>query len=137
RKPGKRNNDLYRYLRDKVQSAQEIARGLEQRKRTIRMVAEAIVRRQLDFMEYGAEYLQPMRLRDIAEELGMHESTISRASQGKYMQTPHGTFEFRYFFSGGLPAAVGGEVSSTSVKRILKGLIEREDPRRPLSDAKI
>ena len=137
KKNNKLENELYKYLREKVQSGMEMMRSLEQRKKTIYRVAEAVVRRQTGFMEYGTQFVQPLRLKDIAEELDMHESTISRATQGKYMQTPHGVFEFKYFFANGLPAGGGGEVSSVSVKNRIKLLIERENPGSPLSDAKI
>jgi RNA polymerase sigma-54 factor len=137
KKNNKLENELYKYLREKVQSGMEMMRSLEQRKKTIYRVAEAVVRRQTGFMEYGTQFVQPLRLKDIAEELDMHESTISRATQGKYMQTPHGVFEFKYFFANGLPAGGGGEVSSVSVKNRIKHLIERENPGSPLSDAKI
>ena len=112
-------------------------RSLEIRHDTLLRVAIAIVERQVDFLEHGEEAMKPMILRDIAEELEMHESTISRVTTNKYMHTPRGVFEFKYFFSSHLSTADGEEQSSTSVRAKIRKLIGAENPAKPLSDSKI
>jgi RNA polymerase sigma-54 factor len=100
-------------------------------------VATCIVSRQTDFLEQGEEAMKPMVLRDVAEEIGMHESTISRVTTNKYMHTPRGVFEFKYFFSSHLSTADGEDQSSTSVRAKIRKLIGAENPAKPLSDSKI
>jgi len=100
-------------------------------------VATCIVSRQTEFLEHGDEAMKPMVLRDVAEEIGMHESTISRVTTNKYMHTPRGVFEFKYFFSSHLSSADGEDQSSTSVRAKIRKLIGTENPGKPLSDSKI
>lgn len=100
-------------------------------------VATSIVSRQTDFLEHGDEAMKPMVLRDVAEEIGMHESTISRVTTNKYMHTPRGVFEFKYFFSSHLASENGEDQSSTSVRAKIRKLISGENPGKPLSDSKI
>lgn len=121
------------YIKKQIQSAIWLIKGLEQRKWTLYRVAEAIVSLQRDFFEKGKEYLRPLTLKQVAEIVGLHESTVSRATQNKYVQTPHGLFPFRFFF----PAGVGGEVTVASVKLRIKQLIEQEDRYHPLSDQRL
>ena len=100
-------------------------------------VKDAIVNRQRLFLDYGDEGMKPMVLRDIAEELEMHESTISRVTTNKYMHTPRGVFEFKFFFSSHVGTADGGECSATAIRSMVKKLIESENPKKPMSDNKI
>lgn len=126
------------YVSDKIRSAQWLIKSIQQRQRTIFRVAKSIVKFQWDFLERGVEGLHPLVLRDVAEDIGMHESTISRVTTNKYMQTPQGLYELKYFFNSGLSTSAGGEdVSSESVKSRIKDMIDREDPKKPLSDQRI
>jgi len=124
-------------LQTQLQEAKWLVRSLEIRNDTLTRVAMSIVERQLDFLEGGEELMKPMVLRDIAEKLEMHESTISRVSSSKYMHTPRGVFEFRYFFSSHLSTDDGGEQSSTAIRAKIKRLIGEENPAKPFSDNKI
>jgi RNA polymerase sigma-54 factor len=125
------------YLKDHLQEARWFLKSLQSRNQTLLRVAEAIVERQHAFFEYGEEAMQPMVLRDIAESLEMHESTISRVTTHKYMHTPRGIFEFKYFFSSHVSTANGGECSATAIRAIIKKLVGAERPAKPLSDNKI
>jgi len=125
------------YLQEKLRSALWLIKSYGQRQRTIAKVAESIVSHQSAFMEHGVTALRPMILRDVAEDIEMHESTVSRVVNGKYMHTPQGIFEMRYFFHSGLGHASGSEVSSVSVKEKIRKLIEAEDSAKPLSDAAV
>jgi RNA polymerase sigma-54 factor len=124
-------------LRSQLQEARWLVRSLEIRNDTLLKVATCIVARQQEFLEHGDEAMKPLVLRDVAESIGMHESTISRVTTNKYMHTPRGVFEFKYFFSSHLSAADGEEQSSTSVRAKIKKLIGAENPHKPLSDSKI
>lgn len=124
-------------LRTQLQEARWLIRSLEIRNETVTKVATSIVSRQTEFLEHGDEAMKPMVLRDIAEEIGMHESTISRVTTNKYMHTPRGVFEFKYFFSSHLSSATGEDQSSTSVRAKIRKLIAAENPAKPLSDSKI
>ncbi len=124
-------------LRAQLQEARWLIRSLEIRNETLLKVATSIVTRQTAFLEHGDEAMKPMVLRDIAEEIGMHESTISRVTTNKYMHTPRGIFEFKFFFSSGLSSADGEDQSSTSVRAKIRKLIGAENPAKPLSDSKI
>ncbi len=124
-------------LRTQLQEARWLIRSLEIRNETLTKVATSIVTRQIEFLEQGDEAMKPMVLRDIAEEIGMHESTISRVTTNKYMHTPRGVFEFKYFFSSHLSSATGEDQSSTSVRAKIRKLIGAENPAKPLSDSKI
>jgi RNA polymerase sigma-54 factor len=124
-------------LRAQLQEARWLIRSLEIRNETLMKVATSIVTRQTDFLEQGDEAMRPMVLRDVAEEIGMHESTISRVTTNKYMHTPRGIFEFKYFFSSHLSSVDGEDQSSTSVRAKIRKLIGAENPAKPLSDSKI
>ena len=125
------------YLREKIDSGKALIHGLEQRRSTIRRIAELIVNTQHDFMKYGPRALKPMTMRQAADKLGLHETTVSRAVSGKYMQTPRGLFEFRFFFSGGFQSGEGEEVSAHSIKNMIREYIDAEDSSRPLSDSRL
>ncbi len=126
------------FINERMSRAQWLLKSLEQRARTIHKVAGAILEKQKDFFEFGPEYLQPLTLKDVAELVDVHESTVSRVTNGKYMQTPMGVFELKYFFSSAINTT-GGQVgvASESVKQMIKRLIEGEDARKPLSDEKL
>lgn len=120
-----------------LQEARWAVRNVEQRFSTILAVAEAILRRQHQFLEFGPLAMKPLGLREIAEEVGLHESTVSRVTNNKYMATPVGVFELKYFFSRAMPTANGGACSATAIRGLISSLIESEDPGHPLSDAEI
>lgn len=124
-------------LRNSLQEARWFLKSLQSRSETLQRVGEAIVRRQRLFLDYGEEGMKPMVLRDIAEELDMHESTISRVTTNKYMHTPRGVYEFKFFFSSHVSTADGGECSATAIRSMVKKLIENENPKKPMSDNKI
>jgi RNA polymerase sigma-54 factor len=125
------------YIRDKLRAAQWLVKNIQQRKETIRKVAENIVQVQREFFDKGVNYLKPLTLKEIAERIGMHESTVSRVTTNKYMESPRGIFELKYFFSSSIESATGEATSSTSVKEMIRTLIENENRRKPLSDQKI
>ena len=118
------------------EEAKWLIRGLEKREQTIKKVAQAIVKKQKDFLDSGEEFMRPMILHDVADEIGMHESTVSRITNNKYMHTPRGIFELRYFFSSHINSEKGLE-SSISIKAKIRMLIAKENPTKPLSDNKI
>lgn len=124
-------------LRTQLQEARWLVRSLEIRNETLLKVATCIVSRQQEFLDRGDEAMKPLVLRDVAEEIGMHESTISRVTTNKYMHTPRGVFEFKYFFSSHLTTSAGEDQSSTSVRAKIRKLIGSENPAKPLSDSKI
>ena len=132
-----RGNGDHQVLRSQLQEARWLVRSLEIRNDTLLKVATCIVARQKDFLEHGDEAMKPLVLRDVAESIGMHESTISRVTTNKYMHTPRGVFEFKYFFSSHLSTVDGEEQSSTSVRAKIRKLIGAENPAKPLSDSKI
>lgn len=126
------------YLQEKLRSAMWLIKSIENRQRTIHKVMEAIVRYQPEFFRKGAEFLKPMILKNIAEEIGVHESTVSRVTTNKFVRTSLGTFELKYFFSSGLGGKDGGQdIASESLKLKIKQLIQNENPTKPLSDDKI
>jgi len=127
----------YASLRAQLQEARWLIRSLEIRNDTLLKVARTIVQRQAAFLEQGDEAMQPMILRDVAEAVSMHESTISRVTTGKYMHTPRGIFEFRFFFSSHVAGADGGDVSSVAIRARIRKLIADEVPEKPLSDAQL
>lgn len=131
------NSEQNNYLKDHLQEARWFIKSLQSRNDTLMRVAKSIVARQQGFLEYGDEAMKPMVLRDIAEELEMHESTISRVTTLKYMHTPRGVLEFKYFFSSHVGTADGGECSATAIRAIIKKLIAAENVNKPLSDNKI
>jgi RNA polymerase sigma-54 factor len=132
-----RGNGDHAALRSQLQEARWLVRSLEIRNETLLKVATCIVARQTEFLEHGDEWMKPLVLRDVAESIGMHESTISRVTTNKYMHTPRGVFEFKYFFSSHLSTADGEDQSSTSVRAKIRKLIGSENPVKPLSDSKI
>ncbi|MBE6373281.1 MAG: RNA polymerase factor sigma-54 [Lentisphaerae bacterium] len=125
------------YLRSMIDSGKSLIHSIEQRKSTILRIAGLIVNAQYDFMKYGPRALKPMTMRQAADKLGLHETTVSRAVSGKYMLTPVGLFEFKYFFSGGFQSEEGEEVSARAIKNMIRDLVNAEDPAHPLSDSKL
>jgi RNA polymerase sigma-54 factor len=135
---GADNTDETRaYVKDKFRSALWLIKSVEQRQKTIHKVATSIINFQRDFLDHGIEYLRPLVLRDVATDIGMHESTVSRVVTNKYMHTPQGVFEMKYFFHSGIASSYGEAVSSVTIKQRIRKIIEQEDPRKPLSDSKI
>lgn len=134
---GDENSDVNKFLNAQLNSAVWLIRNIEQRKKTIYKVCEVIVKKQMAFLENGKKHLKPMILKEIADEIEVHESTVSRATNGKYMDTPFGIFELKYFFSGGLMGDSGEKISTESVKIFIKDIVNREDCKKPLSDEKI
>jgi RNA polymerase sigma-54 factor len=135
---GSQNSDETRaYVKDKFRSALWLIKSVEQRQKTIHKVATSIINFQRDFLDHGIEYLRPLVLRDVANDIGMHESTVSRVVTNKYMHTPQGVFEMKYFFHSGIASSYGEAVSSVTIKQRIRKIIEQEDPRKPLSDSKI
>ena len=132
-----RGSSEHAVLKSQLQEARWLIRSLEIRNETLLKVATSIVTRQTEFLEHGEESMKPMVLKDIAEEIGMHESTISRVTTNKYMHTPRGVFEFKFFFSSHLSSISGEDQSSTSVRAKIRKLIAGENPQKPLSDSKI
>ncbi len=128
------------YIEERLRSAQWLIKGMEQRSKTIYKVAESIVNFQRDFLDQGISHLKPMVLKDVAEDIGMHESTISRVTTNKYMHTPQGIFPMKFFFTTGFSIGSGGsgvEVSSLTVKDVIQKMIKEEDPAAPLKDQQI
>src|SRR3954468_21588420 len=125
------------YVKDKFRSALWLIKSVEQRQKTIHKVATSIINFQRDFLDHGIEYLKPLVLRDVASDIGMHESTVSRVVTNKYMHTPQGVFEMKYFFHSGIASSYGESVSSVTIKQRIRKIIKAEDPRKPLSDSKI
>ncbi len=133
----KGNNEAQDYVQDKLRSAVWLIKSIHQRQRTIYKVSESIVKHQQEFFEKGPAHIKPMILRDIANDIEMHESTVSRVTTAKYMHTPQGIFELKYFFNSGINTTSGGSLASESVKLKIKDLVDGEDPKKPLSDQKI
>lgn len=125
------------YLKNNLQEARWFLKSLQSRNDTLLKVTEAIVNRQKDFLEHGDEAMRPLVLHNIAEEVEMHESTISRVTTRKYLHTPRGIYELKYFFSSHVSTDSGGECSATAIRAIIKKLVAAENPRKPLSDSKI
>lgn len=125
------------WMRGQLQEARWLIKSLESRAETLLKVADTIVRRQSAFLEYGPEAMHPLVLREVAEEVGMHESTISRVTTRKYIHTPRGTFELKHFFSSGVSTEDGGSASATAIQAMLRKLVDGEDSRKPLSDQAI
>jgi RNA polymerase sigma-54 factor len=132
------DNSAKEYVMDKLRAAKWLIKSIETRQSTILKVAQAIVKYQQQFFKKGSAYLKPMILKDIALEIGMHESTVSRVTTNKFMHTPIGTFELKYFFNAGIGGKNGGiDIAGETLKLKIKKLIENEDPKKPLSDQKI
>ncbi|MGE3975660.1 MAG: RNA polymerase factor sigma-54 [Bdellovibrionales bacterium] len=131
------NKVTQEYIQDKLKAAVWLIKAIHQRQRTIYKVTESIVRHQREFFDKGPAFIRPMILRDIASDIGMHESTISRVTTSKYVHTPRGIFELKYFFNSGIARTSGDALASESVKLKIKEMIAKEDPKSPLSDQKI
>src|SRR5215468_5071598 len=131
------SSDVKDYIRDKIRSGKFLIRSIHQRQQTIMNIAQQIVSRQLDFLEHGPSHLKPMTMAEVAETVGVHETTVSRAVSGKYMATPQGVFEMKYFFTGGYQTATGESLSNTSVKQAVLELVKHESGSAPLSDHEI
>ena len=131
---GAAEKDVKDYVKERYRSALQLMRNIEQRKNTILRTCEAIVGRQGEFLEHGVERLKPMMIKDVAEEIGVHPSTVSRAVSNKYAHTPQGVFELRFFFSEGVNGPEGSGTPLLLLKRRVRKLIEEEDPRKPLTD---
>jgi len=125
------------YIKDRFQSALQLIRNIEQRKQTIVKVCQSIVRRQTAFLEHGLDELRPMMIKDVAEEIGVHPSTVSRAVASKYAHTPQGVFELRFFFSEAVQGPSGGGIPLQTLKRMVKKMIDEEDQSKPLTDDQI
>jgi len=134
---GKASREDDSYLKGQLQEARWLIKSLDSRADTLLRVARSIVRQQSGFLEHGPQAMRPLTLREVAEELGLHESTISRATTRKFLRTPRGTFEFRYFFSSGISNNEGGGTSATAIQSMIRKLIDAENPRSPLSDARL
>lgn len=132
-----RNSSDSQFIRSHMQEAKWFIKSLESRNETLMKVANCIVQQQLGFFEHGPEMMKPMVLNDVAEMVDMHESTISRVTTQKYMHTPRGIFELKYFFSSHVATESGGECSSTAIRALIKKLVAAEKPSKPLSDSKI
>lgn len=132
-----KDSNTSRFLTDKLNSAMWLIKSIEQRRQTIYKVVKAIVEYQLEFFENGKRSLKPLTLKQIAEDVGVHESTVSRAVNGKYMQTPRGTFEIKFFFTSGVSNQEGEGIASESIKSMIKEMIEQENHQKPLSDQAI
>lgn len=126
--------ELNKYLNEKYNAALWLIKSIEQRKNTIFNVVDAVIRHQKDFLDNGNQHMHTLTLKQVADDLGIHESTVSRAINGKYMQTPRGVFEIKYFFSSGVTGSDGEGVSSNSIKSMIKEIIDSEDPKNPYSD---
>jgi RNA polymerase sigma-54 factor len=130
-------DDARTYVEQKLRSAMWLIKSVDQRQRTLRKVSQSIVNKQRDFLDKGLAFLKPMSLRDVGEDIQMHESTISRVTTNKYIETPQGLFELKFFFHSGIASADGDPVSSKSVKKTIQDLLANEDPAKPLSDQEV
>lgn len=133
-KETKNDEEVSKYLTDKFNSAIWLIKSIEQRRQTIFNVVTAVVEHQKEFLDKGPKYLKTLTLKQVADVMGVHESTVSRSINGKYMQTPRGVFEIRYFFSSGVTSQGGEGLSSNSIKTFIKEIIDGEDPKKPYSD---
>ena len=134
---GKTKQDTKEYIRGKLKSGLWLIKNIQLRRETLYKITSEIVKRQKQFLDKGIAHIRPLKMADIADEVGIHESTVSRAVANKYIQTPQGTFQLKYFFTTALPTHSGGDVSSRHVKKIISDLISQEDPHHPLSDQEI
>ena len=138
RKPGQFSDEARKYLGDKMNSAIWLIRSIEQRRRTLDKVIRCIVDIQTDFLDQGIKYLKPLTLKQVADLIEVHESTVSRATSKKYIQTPQGLFELKFFFGSGISTSVGTDkVSAKSIKRMLEEIITGDDHAQPISDQAI
>jgi RNA polymerase sigma-54 factor len=134
---GEEEEKARQYLQEKVRAATWLIKSIHQRQQTLYRVTQSIFKFQREFLETGVSQLRPMVLKDVAEDIGMHESTVSRATANKYVHTPHGLFELKYFFQSGLRSGNGEDVASESVKDKIRGIVSAEDPKKPFSDQHI
>jgi RNA polymerase sigma-54 factor len=135
---GGNDAEVKNYIREKIRAGKFLIKSLHQRQQTILNIGREIVKRQNDFMDKGVAYLKPMTMAQVAQVVGVHETTVSRAVSGKYIQTPQGIFEMKYFFTAGLQTTGGGgEVSNTSVKDMIAEIFKAEDTAKPLSDQEV
>ena len=132
-----KESNISKFLTGRLNSALWLIKSIEQRRQTIYNVVSAVVKYQIDFFEEGPKHLKTLTLKQIADEVGIHESTVSRSINGKYMQSPRGIFEIKYFFTSGVPSNSGTGIASESIKTIIKEIVENEDPKAPLSDQAI
>lgn len=134
---GDSSAEVRNYIREKIRAGKFLIKSLHQRQSTIANIAREIVKRQRDFMEKGVTHLKPLTMVQVAEVVGVHETTVSRAVSGKYMETPQGVFEMKYFFTAGIQTASGDGLSNTSVKDMIAEIFKKEDPTKPLSDQEV
>jgi RNA polymerase sigma-54 factor len=132
-----RQAEAQQFIREKMRSALWLIKSLDQRQRTIYKVADSIVRQQREFLDRGIDRMRPMVLRDVADDIGMHESTVSRVVSNKYIHTPRGLYPMKFFFHSGIDRDYGEDISSLTVKRKIEKMIEAEPPKKPLSDSAI
>jgi RNA polymerase sigma-54 factor len=135
--PAYSSGDNKTYLSERARAASWLIKSIQQRQQTIYRVTESIVKFQRAFFENGVSHLKPLVLKDVADDIGMHESTVSRVTTEKYIHTPQGTFELKFFFTSSIKTASGGDVSSSSVKEEIKQIIAQESPSNPISDQQI
>jgi len=134
---GGNTSEVRNYIREKIRAGKFLIKSLHQRQQTIPNIAREIVHRQREFMEKGVSALKPLTMVQIAEVVGVHETTVSRAVSGKYMQTPKGVFEMKYFFTAGIQTANGDGMSNTSVKDMIEEIFKNENSGKPLSDQEV
>ena len=131
------DDETRKYLKDKIRSAESFIKNVDRRKDTVTRITQIILEVQSEFFEDGKGLLRPLRLEDVAVEIGVHLSTVSRGVTGKYMATPYGLFELKHFFSGGYRTTQGMDVAATSIKQRLRELVREEDPAKPVSDQRL
>jgi len=129
--------EVREYIREKIRAGKFLIKSIHQRQQTILNIAKEIVKRQREFFDRGIAHLKPMTMVQVAEVVGVHETTVSRAVSGKYIETPRGIFEMKYFFTSGITTADGTGMSSTSIKDMVANMLKDEDPAKPLSDQEI
>jgi RNA polymerase sigma-54 factor len=134
---GENSAEVRNYIREKIRAGKFLIKSLHQRQQTILNIAKEIVHRQRDFMDKGVAQLKPLTMVQVAEVVGVHETTVSRAVSGKYIQTPQGMFEMKYFFTAGIQTATGDGMSNTSVKDMIAEIFKKEDTGKPLSDQEV
>jgi RNA polymerase sigma-54 factor len=135
---GHKADEASEFVKDKLRAAEWLIKSIQNRQKTIEKVSKAIVSKQQDFFKKGPKYLKPMVLKDVANEIGMHESTVSRVTTNKYMHTPLGTFELKYFFNTGIGGKDGGvDIASEVLKLKIKAIFEGENTQKPFSDQKV
>jgi RNA polymerase sigma-54 factor len=134
---GQNSAEVRNYIREKIRAGKFLIKSLHQRQQTILNIAKEIVNRQREFMEKGVAYLKPLTMIQIAQVVGVHETTVSRAVSGKYIQTPQGVFEMKYFFTAGIQTASGDGLSNTSVKDMIAEIFKNENTSKPLSDQEV